>query len=158
MAMPLSPKDVPGRRSPAEGVHIDSGQPTIVFLTVCAKDREPWLANSSVQRALEQVWLAADAWLVGYYLLMPDHLHLFCAPRQADVLLSTWMGYWKREFSCLHLPGTGRWQRKGWDTRLRRSESYAEKWAYVSENPVRRGLVERVDDWPYRGMLNRLAW
>jgi hypothetical protein len=37
----------------------------------------PWIA----QRSLETIWRAADAWLVGYFMLMPDHLHLFCAPR-----------------------------------------------------------------------------
>ena len=52
----------------------------------------------------------------------------------------------------------GEWQRKGWDSRLRRSESYAEKWAYVRENPVRRGLVNRPEDWPYQGRLNVLPW
>src|SRR5206468_3553927 len=103
-----------------EGVFISLHQPTIVYLTVCTKDRIPWLANARVQQTLEEVWRAADAWLVGYYLLMQDHLHLFCAPRDINVLLTTWVKYWKRQFSCRHLPETGDWQRKGWDTRLRR--------------------------------------
>jgi hypothetical protein len=30
-----------GRKHPARGVHLYSGQPTIVFLTVCAADRNP---------------------------------------------------------------------------------------------------------------------
>jgi len=57
-----------------------------------------------------------------------------------------------------HLREAGKWQRKGWDSRLRRSESYAEKWAYVRENPVRKGLVKPPDDWPYQGRLNVLPW
>ena len=158
MAQPLSPKDVVGRRVPASGVHLYLGQPTLVFLTVCAKDRRRWLARTQVQQALEEVWCAADAWRVGYYLLMPDHLHLFCAPRDVQVLLPTWVKYWKREFSRRHLPDTGSWQRSSWDTRLRRSESYAEKWAYVRENPVRQGLVVTPQEWPYWGMLNTLRW
>ena len=158
MSTPLSPKNIVGRRSPAEGVLISLHQPTIVFLTVCAKDRDTWLANAVVQQTLEEVWRAADAWLVGFYLLMPDHLHLFCAPRDINVLLKSWRKYWKREFSCRHLRQAGEWQRKGWDSRLRRSESYAEKWAYVRENPVRRGLVKRPEDWLFQGMLNVLPW
>ena len=56
-------------------------------------------------------------------------------------------------------PTEYRWQEgKPWDTRLRRSESYQEKWQYVRENPVRKGLVENADDWPYQGMLNVLPW
>ena len=51
-----------------------------------------------------------------------------------------------------------RWQVGKWDTRLRRSESYHDKWEYVRHNPVRKGLVTRAEDWPYQGMLNELRW
>ena len=66
MSTPLSPKDIVGRRSPAEGVLISLHQPTIVFLTVCAKDRDTWLANAVVQQTLEEVWRAADASAGGF--------------------------------------------------------------------------------------------
>ena len=115
-----------GRKHPARGVLISSGQRTIVFLTVCTKDRLPWLAQRTVHEALKKIWHRTDTWLVGDYLLMPDHIHLFCAPRDMNVTLQRWVSYWKREFSCLHLPETGEWQRNFWDTRLRRSENYTE--------------------------------
>jgi putative transposase len=153
-----APFEALGRKHPIHGVHISLGQPTIVFLTVCTKNRQPWLIQSSVHDALRTIWIQADAWLVGYYLLMPDHVHLFCAPRNLSFTLQRWVAFWKREFSCLHLPSTGAWQRDFWDTRLRRSENYTEKWYYVRENPVRAGLVKMPDDWPYQGQLNVLPW
>lgn len=148
----------PGRRSPAQNIFVSLHQPTIVFLTVCTKGRQPWLAASPVHNALVDVWKRAEAWLVGYYILMPDHLHLFCAPHDLNFKMETWVAYWKRQFSCLHLPDTGQWLRKSWPTRLLRSESYSQKWTYVRENPVRKGLVEDPDDWPYQGMINELRW
>ena len=42
--------DESGRRNPAHGVHIDLGVPTIVFLTVCSKDRAGWLADEKAHR------------------------------------------------------------------------------------------------------------
>ena len=36
--------------------------------------------------------------------------------------------------------------------------SYDEKWQYVRNNPVRHGLVESAEKWPYQGELNRLEW
>ena len=36
---------------------------------------------------------------------------------------------------------------------IRSSESYAEKWSYVQENPVRAGLVVDASDWPYSGEI-----
>src|SRR6478672_8443810 len=40
------------------------------------------------------------------------------------------------------------WQREYFDHVLRSDESYAEKWDYVRENPVRAGLVRSSNDWP----------
>ena len=93
------PREEPGRHKPAAGVHIDLGQPTIVFVTVDAEHRAAWIAQPNVHRLLLEVWREAQAWLVGYYLLMPDHLHLFAAPHNLDIFLNRWMSYWKRLFT-----------------------------------------------------------
>ncbi len=45
------------------------------------------------------------------------------------------------------------WQRGFFDHVLRSNESYSQKWNYVRENPVRAGLVENADDWPYAGEI-----
>lgn len=149
---------LPSRRHPAHGVFFSRGIPTIVFLTVCAKDRQTWLADTLINKSLVEIWKAADAWKIGYYLIMPDHLHLFCAPSRMEFTLKTWVVYWKREFSCLKLKDTGLWQRDFWDTRLRHGENYHDKWEYVRQNPVRKGLVQNADDWPFQGILNELRW
>ncbi|MGD0350915.1 MAG: hypothetical protein ABSB84_11485 [Verrucomicrobiota bacterium] len=153
-----APFSEPGRKHPPHGGLISFQQPTIVFLTVCTKDRHPWLTQPSVHDALRKIWSQTDTWLVGDYLLMPDHIHPFCAPRDLTVTLQRWVSYWKREFSCLHLPETGEWQRDFWDTCLRRSENYSEKWNYVCENPLRAGLVKHPDEWPFQGRMNVLPW
>jgi putative transposase len=154
----FAPFSEPGRKHPFHGVLISLQQPTIVFLTVCTKDRQTWLAQSTVHEALRKIWQSTNTWLVGDYLLMPDHVHLFCAPRDLTVMLQRWVSFWKRELSCLHLPEVGQWQRDFWDTRLRRGENYAEKWIYVRENPIRAGLVKQVDDWLFQGQMNVLPW
>ncbi len=41
---------------------------------------------------------------------------------------------------------------------MRSDESYEEKWLYVRNNPVRAGLVNHADEWPYQGELNVLSW
>ena len=147
-----------GRQRPACGVHIYSAQPTIVFLTVCAEARKPWLADSVVHEHLRTAWRSAGAWLVSYYLLMPDHLHLFCAPLDLTFPLENWVTYWERQFRRLHKDPNLRWQQHPFHHRLRRQESYAEKWNYVRENPLRKGLVKNADDWPHQGMMESLRW
>ncbi|HEY9249738.1 MAG TPA: hypothetical protein VIO38_11420 [Rariglobus sp.] len=46
------------------------------------------------------------------------------------------------------------WQPKFFDHVLRTPESYAEKWSYVAQNPVRAGLASTPDDWPYAGHVH----
>ena len=47
---------------------------------------------------------------------------------------------------------------RGWHHRLRDGESYGEKWTYVQENPFRKGLVQRIEDWPFKGRVFDLVW
>ena len=48
------------------------------------------------------------------------------------------------------------WQAEFFDHLLRSQESYADKWRYVVENPVRAGLVARSQDWPFAGEIHGL--
>ena len=147
-----------GRKHPAKGVYIFRGQPTIVFLTICSYKRRPQLANAEVHKALLASWREADAWLVGFYLIMPEHVHLFCAPNNEDHTIEQWATFWKR---CLRhqLRATEPFfQTHSFHHRLRRDENYSEKWDYVRANPVRAGLVSNPDDWPYQGIVNELRW
>jgi putative transposase len=134
------------------------GQPTIVFLTICAKDRNPWLATPAVHDSLRAAWNSAQAWLVGYYLVMPDHLHLFCAPHVLSFTLENWVTYWHRQFRRLHKDPQARFQPHPFHHRLRQQENYTDKWNYVRQNPLRQGLIKDAADWPYQGMLNTLPW
>jgi putative transposase len=88
---------------------------------------------------------------------MPDHVHLFCAPvGDAPGGVVRWVAYWKR-LASIALSDLGDiWQRDCWDTQLRQARRYEEKWVYVLENPVRKGLVKRWEDWPHQGCLNDL--
>ena len=50
------------------------------------------------------------------------------------------------------------WQPEYFDRFLRSAESYSEKWAYVELNPVRAKLVERPEQWPYKGRVYELRF
>jgi putative transposase len=127
--------ELPQRSNPASGVHLDLGRSNIVLLTITTDKRKPWLANETAHRLLRETWKESTAWLVGDYLLMPDHLHCFCAPRDWQFTIEAWIKYWKREFSLKkrRLAGTSaspfewKFQSGGWHHRLRNSESHSQK-------------------------------
>ena len=130
---------------------------TIIFLTVCVTGRRPLLARPDIQSLLETTWSRSSAWLVGKYVLMPDHVHLNCAPATRDALpLANWVRFWK-SWSTREWPYPNEvpvWQRNFWDRQLRSRESYSEKWSYIEMNPVRAGLCTKPEAWPFRGELN----
>src|SRR5262249_10235059 len=104
------------------------------------------MARTRVANSLAEIWRdKATAWLVGEFLLMPDHLNLFCAPHDLRFTLKKWVKFWKSLFSRTHLDEGWAWQEDYWDTRLRTRQQYSEKWLYVQENPVRKGLVHRAE-------------
>ena len=154
----MSPFREAGRRTPAKGVHITSGGPNWVFLTVSTSHREPWLTSSAIQKTLHDLWLhRATAWLVSDYLLMPDHLHLFCAPADLKFTIERWIAFWKDQLAKVR-SDAGKFQEGGFHHRLRNDENYTEKWWYVRMNPVRQKLVERPEDWPFQGRVHEIQW
>jgi REP element-mobilizing transposase RayT len=133
----------------------------IVFLTVCTKDRKRVLASKDALEQLTHTWRDATFWRVGRFVVMPDHIHLFCAPGcWPPHPLQRWISLWQRAVS-LRWPRPDEkplWQKGYWDRQLRRGESYTEKWNYVVKNPVRHGLVASADRWPYQGEIDVLRW
>src|SRR4029077_5423267 len=127
----------PGRRRPPQGVRLDLSERTIIFITVCTKARIAWLACPEAHRILRRVWMDADAWLVGDYVLMPDHLHLFAAPRHLQFTAEKWVTFWKSKFTQSHSQPHWVWQSNSMHHRLRDAQSYTQKWKYMRENPVR---------------------
>jgi putative transposase len=146
------------RRHPAKGVLILLAQATIVFVTVCSRERKKDLANAAVHEALLKAWHAADRWMIGSYVIMPDHIHFFCSPTDVTFEIEPWITFWKRECTRAVGANTPRFQTDAFHHRLRREERYAEKWEYVRANPVRAGLVRTPEEWPYQGVLNELRW
>jgi putative transposase len=151
---------LPQRRRPAHPRPVQRpNEPVILLVTVCIRDREPVLANDAVHAALRTAWSDDMELVVGNYVIMPDHLHLFCAPGvSCQCEVKNWCARWK---GCVsrHVPRVkGRWLSDCWDTQMRSQEHYLRKLAYVLDNPARVGLVERVEEWPFEGRMVDLPW
>ena len=175
----------PVRRHPSRNsvMTYHDNRSIMLYVTVVTEKRSPILANKAVFDCILAAWKAATDWLVGWYVIMPDHIHFFCAPSSYPPPdFHRWMAYWKSlaakaywralggSRSCATAGDTDArervpparnsplFQRDCWDRQLRTGESYAQKWEYVRNNPVRKGLVANVDEWPYQGELNVLHW
>ncbi len=126
----------------------------LYFVTFSTRDRKCIPSLDVAQLALHKYARCAIANFdvaLGRYVIIPDHLHLFVRGHQ-DFALSSWIGGLKRAISVA-LHSSRLWQPGFFDHVLRSDESYAEKWNYVRSNPVRAGLVDAADEWPYQGEI-----
>jgi len=156
------PLQEPGRKRLPHLPSLELSNQTIIQYVSCNVDgRRPLLANPEIHQLLIEAWRKADQWLVGRYVILPDHLHFFCAPAHVPITpLKRWMEFWRAEATRCWTRAGGKpiWQKDFFDRQLRSGESYHQKWLYIVENPVKAGLVARWEGRPYQGELNLLQW
>jgi putative transposase len=135
-----------------------SYDPPIYFITFNTHHRKRLLANVVVHNAfVEYAQSGVDRGIaVGRYVIMPDHVHLFVRGGP-DFILAQWVRMLKRKLSKAVTSRLPHWQSGFFDHLIRHSESYAEKWQYVCENPVRIGLVAAAEEWPWQGEIVTIA-
>jgi putative transposase len=92
--------------------------------------------------------------------VMPDHFHLLIEPLQSDQgdfnlssIFHSIKSFSAREILRLRKspPGSRHrsqiWQEETYEYIIRNEQDYLEKFEYILRNPVKAGLVERVDDY-----------
>lgn len=127
------------------------------FLTFNTHQRKEILANTTVFHAFLDFADRAHkehSIAVGRFVIMPDHVHLFVVLPPDGPRLEAWVKALKSVLgkSLLQIGITKpHWQEGFFDHVLRSPESYSKKWEYVRHNPVRAGLVETSEDWPWQG-------
>ena len=99
--------------------------------------------------------------IIHGWVVLPDHLHCVIELPANDADFATRWRLIKIEFSKT-LPKTERrsnvrvargergiWQRRYWEHLIRDEADFSAHMDYVHINPLKHGLVRRVDDWPY---------
>ena len=140
------------------------------FITFCTHKKIPLLTNNRFRKifinALSDIRIRYELKLLGY-VIMPDHVHLVVVPPE-EIKLGLVIGELKMQSSKeihellkrtnsiimrrLIAQRDGRqlfvfWQRRCYDHNCRNTESVWEKVNYCHNNPVRKGLVARPEDW-----------
>ena len=126
------------------------------FLTFCTFDRRHiFLTRERVDAVNEQFLRAAvdERFAVLAYCFMPDHLHLLVEGQAADSDCCRFIARAK-QLSGFHFQkmfGQRLWQRYGFERTLRSNDTTLSVARYIVENPIRAGLVERIQDFPFLG-------
>ena len=150
---PLTPRN---KRLPRETYE----QPNIVwFFTIRAYlFQTPFVRDDLNRMVIDTLRETRETYRcnVFVYCLMPDHLHLLTTPREpgASVLTLTerFKGKTTNQSWPLGWKGT-LWQPGSYDHGLRKEDDFREIAGYTLENPVRKGLCDVPDEWPWSGMM-----
>ena len=126
------------------------------FLTFCTDARQRvFVTRERVGLVLAQIERSAaeEQFAVIAYCFMPDHLHLLVEGRCESSDCRRFINRAK-QFSGFHYAkafGHRLWQRYGFERVLRDEEATLVVARYILENPLRAGLVRRVEDYPFAG-------
>jgi putative transposase len=119
------------------------------FITINCRQRGSFsLVSPSIATALLgslTVYEERGRWYPWLAVVMPDHFHLivtFDLTIGIRRTVSAWKRYLARSQNL-------NWQSDFFEHRLRNDAEFLEKASYVRQNPVRQGLVEKPEDWPF---------
>ncbi len=152
----MSGEAVPNRLTPVGRKQLPHETPPWIdpeagnyFITICCQQRrENQLCLPEIGEALlasARFYQEQQKWYPSLFLLMPDHLHMlvhFGRGHDMTKLVRAWKHYTAIQHGIA-------WQRDFFEHRLRSDENIQQKADYISNNPVRAGLVAASAEWPF---------
>ena len=121
------------------------------FITFSSRNREPLLSNPHSRDVFQQTLERVRRWygfFVTGYVIMPEHIHLLVREPERSTLARALQMPKQNTAHLLHPPeGSPFWLRRYYDFNVWSEDKRVEKLRYMHRNPVRRGLVERPEDW-----------
>ncbi len=121
------------------------------FITFSCYRRQPLLATPRAKRLFEQTLERVRCWyglFVTGYVIMPEHVHLLISePERSSLAVAIQMLKQITAHKLRAGPRCPFWQTRYYDFNVWTPKKRIEKLRYMHRNPVKRGLVERPEDW-----------
>jgi putative transposase len=123
------------------------------FVTFSCYRRLPRLQHNLIRNifveSLERMRRSYRFRVYGY-VLMPEHVHMLISEPEVEFLAKAIqalkISVARRAMHYEKNSGT-LWQKRYYDHNVRTAQSFVEKLRYMHRNPVKRGLVEKPEDW-----------
>lgn len=115
---------------------------------------DPLPAKQIFERELERVRLWYGCYITGY-VVMPEHVHLLISEPERSklsVVIQMLKQITSQKLRPERLPQF--WQVRYYDFPVWTEAKRIEKLRYIHRNPVKRGLVERPEDWTWSSFVH----
>ena len=124
-----------------------------------ALERNPkgpqWLANPAVAQCVAAALHYGETELhlcqLHAWVIMSNHVHILISPRAllARIMHSIKTFSAREANQVLGRTGQPFWQQESYDRWVRNAQEFDKIVRYIEENPVKAGLVENPQDWPW---------
>jgi putative transposase len=136
----------------------------IYSLTICAYNGKKLFRREGVAKVITDElhfrWKTSEEIRLYCFCLMPDHLHLLMSLSDTyQKSLQNWVGAFKRynaRVANLLYGVSPLWQKNFYEHIVRSDESLFKIAEYILNNPVRKKLVSKWQDYPYCGVVDPL--
>jgi putative transposase len=130
------------------------------FITFSCYKRQAFLSNpyerNLCQSAIEQFRVQYEFTVIAY-VIMPEHVHLLVSEAKSGPLASAIQAI-KQSVSRRLIGNRDHfWQERYYDFNVWSLPKQKEKVRYIHRNPVRRGLVDRPEEWLWSSFRNYLT-
>ncbi|MFO7948507.1 MAG: transposase [Armatimonadota bacterium] len=129
-----------------------------IFVTIRAKQARPQMMPQFGDIAETVLREKADDHdiILHAFCIMPDHMHIVCSVDD-DGDFKKYVTILKSEISRrMHTNGFDQfeWQRSYWDRHARREDDLRELIEYVLDNPVRKDLCRKREEWRWSELVS----
>jgi len=99
--------------------------------------------------------------------VLPDHIHMVITPKEArdyPKIIGAVKAYFSRYYACDNEEQSNSrhkkrykaiWQKKYYEHTIRNEKDWYETMSYLQHNPIKHGLVEKMEEWEYSSFVRR---
>lgn len=119
---------------------------------------KPLVKNPALAKVIEEaLWFSyGERYTLDAYVIMPDHVHLLLTPLirwRLSKILQGIKGFTSREINKILRRKGSFWQDENFDHLIRNEAGWIDKFEYIHNNPVKKGLVDRPEDYEFSSLV-----
>jgi putative transposase len=128
---------------------------TTYFITICAHMQQNLFQREEVAELMVATFLKyrdAGEFELHEYVVMPNHVHLLLSiddQQRLSRVIQLVKGGFSHSLHENDIVLRAVWEQRYYDRRVRDENEFAEFARYIRQNPVRKGLAEKAEDYPY---------
>jgi len=128
---------------------------TSYFITACAHMQQNLFQRDQVAELMVATFFKyrdAGEFDLHEYVVMPNHIHLLLSIKPEQELsrvVQLVKGGFSHSLRENEIVLRAVWEQRYYDRRVRDANEFAEFSRYIRQNPLRKGLVEHEEDYPY---------